>query len=116
MHVPPRRAQVVVSLLVSAIMLGKNATSLIAIIRTINRQQEIEMLIGELAQSPSNIPMELMECAHAQLCMGPLRSSWYGLSPHSGGPTSDFVLLLVAANSCAGYSPATDELNVSVRS
>jgi hypothetical protein len=57
---------------VSTIMLGKNATSLIAIIRTINRQQELEiMLIGELAQSPSNIPMELMERARRATQHGP---------------------------------------------
>ena len=61
----------IASLLISAAMLGKNATSLIAIIRTINRQQEIEMLIGELAQSPSNIPMELMERARRATQHGP---------------------------------------------
>jgi hypothetical protein len=71
MQAPPRRAQVVVSLLVSTIMLGKNSTSLIAIIRTINRQQELEMLIGELAQSPSSIPMELMERARRATQHGP---------------------------------------------
>jgi hypothetical protein len=46
--------QVIVSLLLSAVMLGVKATSLIAIIRTINRKQELGILIGELKKDRSS--------------------------------------------------------------
>jgi hypothetical protein len=46
--------QVIVSLLLSAVMLGVKATSLIAIIRTINRKQELGILIGELQKDRSS--------------------------------------------------------------
>ena len=46
--------QVIVSLLLSAVMLGVKATSLIAIIRTINRKQELGILIGDLKKDLSS--------------------------------------------------------------
>ena len=58
--------QVIASLLVSAVMVGVKVTSLTAIIRTINRKQELKMLVAELALSRSrgsNIPVELMQRA-----------------------------------------------------
>jgi hypothetical protein len=56
---------VIVSLLISSIMLGKQGTTLVAIIRTTNRKQELEMLVGELSRArSSNIPKELL--AHAR--------------------------------------------------
>ncbi len=61
---PVRRGlhwQVIVSLLISSIMLGKKGTSLVAIIRTTNRKQELQMLVGELTRArSSNIPQELL--------------------------------------------------------
>ena len=57
-------AQVIASLLVSAVMLGVKATSLNAIIRTIYRKQELKMLVAELTlpqSQGSNIPAELMQ-------------------------------------------------------
>jgi hypothetical protein len=59
-------AQVIASLLVSAVMLGVKVTSLNAIIRTINRKQELKMLVAELnlkRSRGSNIPVELMQRA-----------------------------------------------------
>jgi hypothetical protein len=59
-------AQVIASLLVSAVMLGVKVTSLNAIIRTINRKQELEMLVAELNLKRSRgsiIPVELMRRA-----------------------------------------------------
>ena len=56
----------IASLLVSVVMLGVKVTSLNAIIRTINRKQELKMLVAELALSRSrgsNIPVELMQRA-----------------------------------------------------
>ena len=53
----------IVSLLLSAVMLGVKATSLNAIIRTICRKQELGMLIEELKKVHGNIPSELMEHA-----------------------------------------------------
>ncbi len=47
-------------------MLGVKVTSLNAIIRTINRKQELKMLVAELAlrrSRGSNIPVELMQRA-----------------------------------------------------
>lgn len=56
--------QVIVSLLVSAVMLGVKISSLNAIIRLTNRKQEIEMLTKELTRArSSNIPAELIERA-----------------------------------------------------
>ena len=57
-------AQVVASLLVSAVMLGVKVTSLNAIIRSINRKQELKMLVAELTLLRSqsiNVPAELMQ-------------------------------------------------------
>jgi hypothetical protein len=54
------------SLLVSAAMLGVKVTSLNAIIRTINRKQELKMLVAELAlprSRGSSVPVELMQRA-----------------------------------------------------
>ena len=55
----------------TAIMLGVKATSLGAIIRTTNRKQELQMLVGELSRAgivsssmhliETRIPQELME-------------------------------------------------------
>ena len=45
----------IISLLVSAVMLGVKATSLAAIIRTINRKQELAILIGQLTHLHSGI-------------------------------------------------------------
>ncbi len=56
-----RGLQVIVSLLISSIMLGKQGASLGAIIRTTNRKQELKMLVGELARARgSNISQELL--------------------------------------------------------
>jgi hypothetical protein len=53
--------QVIVSLLISSIMVGKKGTSLVAIIRTTNRKRELQMLVGELTRArSSNIPQELL--------------------------------------------------------
>ena len=57
-------AQVIASLLVSAVMLGVKVTSLNAIIRSINRKQELKMLVAELTLLRSqgiNVPAELMQ-------------------------------------------------------
>ncbi len=48
------------SLLLSAVMLGVKATSLNAIIRTINRKQELGILIGELKKARSSVPLEAL--------------------------------------------------------
>ncbi len=54
--------QVIASLLVSAVMLGVKVTSLNAIIRSINRKQELKMLVAELTRSQGiNVPAELMQ-------------------------------------------------------
>jgi hypothetical protein len=56
--------QVIASLLVSAVMLGVKVTSLNAIIRSINRKQELKMLVAELTLLRSqgiNVPAELMQ-------------------------------------------------------
>ena len=62
--------QAIASLLMTAIMLGVKATSLGAIIRTTNRKQELQMLVGELRRAgivsssmhlETSIPQELME-------------------------------------------------------
>ena len=51
----------IVSLLISSIMLGKQSTSLVSIIRTTSRKQELQMLVGELTRArSSNIPHELL--------------------------------------------------------
>ena len=56
-----RELQVIVSLLISSIMLGKQGTSLVAIVRTTNRKHELQMLVGELARARgSNTPQELL--------------------------------------------------------
>jgi hypothetical protein len=56
-----RRLQVIVSLFLSSIMLGKQGTSLVAIVRTTNRKHELQMLVGELARARgSNTPQELV--------------------------------------------------------
>ena len=56
--------QVIVSLLVSAAMLGVKSTSLNAAVRTTNRKQELETLITELTRArSSNIPPALFERA-----------------------------------------------------
>jgi hypothetical protein len=55
---------VIASLLVSAVMLGVKVTSLTAIIRTINRKQELEMLVAELTLPRSqgiDVPAALMQ-------------------------------------------------------
>ena len=44
----------IVSLIISSIMLGQKCTSLVAIIRTTNRKQELEMLVGELKRARSS--------------------------------------------------------------
>ena len=50
-----------ISLLVSAVMLGWKGTSLSAIIRTANRKQELQMLVEELTRARgSNAPPELV--------------------------------------------------------
>jgi hypothetical protein len=50
-----------VSLLISSIMLGKQGTSLVAIIRTTSRKQELQLLVRELTRAcSSNIPHELL--------------------------------------------------------
>ena len=57
-------AQVTASLLVSAVMLGVKVTSLNAIIRTINRKQELKMLVAELTTLRSqgiNVPAAIMQ-------------------------------------------------------
>ena len=41
-------------------MLGVKATSLNAIIRTINRKQELGILIGELKKARSSVPQEAL--------------------------------------------------------
>ena len=48
------------SLLLSAVMLGVKATSLNAIIRTINRKQELGILIGELKKARSSMPPKVL--------------------------------------------------------
>ena len=58
---PAQCVQVIGSLLISAAMLGFKVTSLNAVIRTVNRKQELTMLIGELTRAHSNIPQELVE-------------------------------------------------------
>ena len=51
----------IVSVLLSSIMLGKQGTSLVAIIRATNRKQELQMLVGELTRARSStIPQELL--------------------------------------------------------
>jgi hypothetical protein len=55
------RAQVIVSLLISAIMLGVKLTSVPAIIRTVSRERELKMLIEELDKGQSSIPAALAE-------------------------------------------------------
>ncbi len=61
----------IVSLLISSIMLGKQGTSLVAIIRTINRKQELQMLVGELSRArSSNIPQELLARARRATELG----------------------------------------------
>ena len=67
-------AQVIASLLVSAVMLGVKVTSLNGIIRTISRRQELKMLVAELAlprSRGSNIPVELMQRARRATEDGP---------------------------------------------
>jgi hypothetical protein len=49
-----------VSLLLSAVMLGAKATSLNAIIRTINRKQELGIRIGELKKARSSMPPKVL--------------------------------------------------------
>ena len=71
-------AQVIASLLVSAVMLGVKVTSLTAIIRTINRKQELEMLVAELTlprSQGSNIPAELMQRVRRATEHGPAEMS-----------------------------------------
>jgi hypothetical protein len=56
--------QVIASLLVSAVMLGVKVTSLNAIIRSINRKQELKMLVAELTLLRShgiNVPAKFMQ-------------------------------------------------------
>ena len=61
----------IVSLLLSSIMLGKQGTSLVAIIRTTNRKQELPMLVGELTRArSSNIPQELLARARRATELG----------------------------------------------
>ncbi len=61
----------IVSLLISSIMLGKQGTSLVAIIRTINRKQELQMLVGEFKRArSSNIPQELLARARRATGLG----------------------------------------------
>ena len=126
-------AQVIASLLVSAVMLGVKATSLIAVIRTINRKQELEMLVAELGLSRSrgsNVPVELMrrarratEHGRAEMKMvcvlapEPLALVQYMHShPTRRGDRPSFSLRFLVPTSepdnCAGDSPATDELDV----
>jgi hypothetical protein len=67
-------AQVIASLLVSAVMLGVKVTSLNGIIRTINRKQELKMLVAELNLPRSrgtSIPVELMRRARRATEHGP---------------------------------------------
>ncbi len=66
-----RGLQVIVSLLLSSIMLGKQGTSLVAIIRTTNRKQELQMLVGELTRArSSSIPQELLARARRATELG----------------------------------------------
>jgi hypothetical protein len=66
-----RGLQVIVSLLLSSIMLGKQSTSLVAIIRTTNRKQELQMLVGELKRArSSNIAEELVARARRATELG----------------------------------------------
>ena len=70
--------QVIASLLVSAVMVGVKVTSLTAIIRTINRKQELKMLVAELTLPRSqgtNIPAELMERVRRGTEHGPAEMS-----------------------------------------
>ncbi len=61
----------IVSLLLSSIMLGKQGTSLVAIIRTTNRKQELQMLVGELERArSSNTPQELLARARRATELG----------------------------------------------
>jgi hypothetical protein len=55
------RAQVIVSLVISAIMLGVKLTKVSAIIRILYRQRELKMLIEELNKDHTNIPLALVE-------------------------------------------------------
>ena len=71
-------AQVFASLLVSAVMLGVKVTSLDAIIRSINRKQELKMLVAELTlprSQGSNIPAELMQRVRRATEHGPAEMS-----------------------------------------
>jgi hypothetical protein len=56
-------AQVIVSLLVSAVMLGVKATLPNATIRWTNRKQELEILVEELTRVRSSVPAALIERA-----------------------------------------------------
>ena len=70
--------QVIASLLVSAVMVGVKVTSLTAIIRTINRKQELKMLVAELTlprSQGSNIPAELMQRVRRATEHGPAEMS-----------------------------------------
>ncbi len=61
----------IVSLLISSIMLGKQGTSLVAIIRMTSRKQELQMLVGELTRArSSNIPQELLARARRATELG----------------------------------------------
>ncbi len=83
------------SLLISSIMLGKQGTSLVAIVRTTSRKQELQMLVGELTRArSSNIPHELLARARRatelrepgmELVCRPVRyaSDWLLIATHS---------------------------------
>ena len=61
----------IVSLIISSIMLGQKCTSLVAIIRTTNRKQELQMLVGELTRArSSNIHQELLARARRATELG----------------------------------------------
>ena len=125
-------AQVIASLLVSAVMLGVKVTSLNAIIRTINRKQELKMLVAELnlpRSRNSNIPVELMQRARRaseqrpaemkMVCVAPqpLAVARYMQShpmPPGDRPSvsSRFCVPTSELDNSVGDSPATDELDV----
>ena len=126
-------AQVVASLLVSAVMLGVKVTSLNAIIRTINRKQELKMLVAELNLPRSrgtSIPVELMRRARRATEHGPAETKMVCvLAPQplsvvrymQSHPTrlgdrpsvsSRFCVPTSELDNSVGDSPATDELDV----
>jgi hypothetical protein len=126
-------AQVIASLLVSAVMLGVKVTSLNAIIRTINRNQELKMLVAELnhpRSRSSDIPVELARRARRASEQGPAEMKMVCvLAPEplavvrymQSHPTrlgdrpsvsSRFCVPTSELDNSVGDSPATDELDL----